>query len=160
MKTQTEARVNALVSLEAEPPAETSGITPAGSSRSKWVALAAGVLLSVVLPVLAFQGIDLAQSWRLVLSCSLPELLLAGGFFLVALWARAWRWRFLLAALGQARVRSCLSATCVGSWSHSLTAAHGMVAAGPGSGASSGRHSCRPTGVPGLRSGLPVVRSG
>jgi uncharacterized protein (TIRG00374 family) len=120
VKTQTEVRVNTLVSLEAEPPAETSGTAPAGTSRSKWVALAAGVLLSVVLPVLAFQGIDLAQSWRLVLSCRLPELLLAGGFFLVALWARAWRWRFLLAALGQARVRSCLSATCVGFLANNL----------------------------------------
>jgi uncharacterized protein (TIRG00374 family) len=96
------------------PSAEGSGIIPAASSRKKWAALIAGVLLSVILPVLAFQGIDLSQSWRLALNCRLPELLAAGGFFLLSLGLRAWRWRFLLAAQGKARVRSCLSATCVG----------------------------------------------
>jgi uncharacterized protein (TIRG00374 family) len=102
------------VCRELEPSAEASGIRPVRTARGKWLALAAGVLLSVALPVLAFQGIDLSQSWRLALNCHAPELAVAGGVFLLTLWLRAWRWRFLLAAQGTVRLRSCLSATCVG----------------------------------------------
>jgi uncharacterized protein (TIRG00374 family) len=78
------------------------------------VALAVGVALSIALPLLAFRGIDFGESWRLALGCRAPELALAGGSFLVTLWLRAWRWRYLLAAQGRTRIRSCLSATCVG----------------------------------------------
>jgi uncharacterized protein (TIRG00374 family) len=84
------------------------------SGRGRWLALAAGILLSIALPVLAFRGIDLAQSWRLALNCQVPALALAGVCFLVTVWLRAWRWRFLLEPLGTVRLRSCLSATCVG----------------------------------------------
>ncbi len=102
------------VCLTVEPSADASGIRPLPAGRGKWLALAAGVLLSVLLPVLAFQGIDLSRSWQLALSCRAPELAIAGALFLLTLYLRAWRWRFLLAAQGTARVRSCLSATCVG----------------------------------------------
>ncbi len=84
------------------------------SNRKRWAALLLGVLLSILLPLLAFQGIDLSVSWQLAISCRLPELLAAGGCFLVTLWLRAWRWQALLAGRKRVGVRSCLSSTCVG----------------------------------------------
>src|SRR6516164_8464548 len=101
------------VSLEPGPMGEPSGVMLRRSGRGRWLALAAGILLSIALPVLAFRGIDLAQSWRLALNCQVPALALAGVCFLVTVWLRAWRWRFLLEPLGTVRLRSCLSATCV-----------------------------------------------
>jgi uncharacterized protein (TIRG00374 family) len=99
---------------EVERGADASGIVPAVSGRKKWAALAAGIVLSVALPLLAFRGIDLSESWRLALNCRVPELLLAGAASLACLGLRAWRLRHLLAAQGEVRLRACLSATCVG----------------------------------------------
>jgi uncharacterized protein (TIRG00374 family) len=84
------------------------------SSRKRWTALIVGAALSVILPVLVFQGVNVSQSWSLILECRGVELALGGLFFLGTLWLRSWRWRYLLAAQQDVRLRSCLSATCVG----------------------------------------------
>ncbi len=83
-------------------------------ARTKWKALAIGLLLSVLLPLLAFQGVDVSQSWELIRLCLGWELALGGFFFLITLGVRAWRWKYLLAAQQTVGMRSCLSATCVG----------------------------------------------
>jgi uncharacterized protein (TIRG00374 family) len=84
------------------------------SSRRKWLTLILGLLLSIALPLLAFQGVDLSESWHLIRACNLSDLILAGFFFLATLWIRAWRWRYLLIGWKKVRGHSCLSATCVG----------------------------------------------
>jgi uncharacterized protein (TIRG00374 family) len=76
--------------------------------------LIVGAVLSVVLPVLAFQGVNVSQSWSLILECRGTGLALGGLFFLATLWFRSWRWKYLLAAQQDVRLRSCVSATCVG----------------------------------------------
>jgi uncharacterized protein (TIRG00374 family) len=87
---------------------------PPKPSRKRWTALVLGATLSIALPILAFQGVNLAESWSLILNCRAPELAAGGLFFLLTLGFRSWRWRFLLAAQQDVSVRSCLSATCVG----------------------------------------------
>jgi uncharacterized protein (TIRG00374 family) len=72
------------------------------------------LVLSVALPVLAFQGVNIAQSWQLVLQCHGRQLALGGAFFLLTLAVRSWRWRLMLAAHQPVKLGSCLSATCVG----------------------------------------------
>jgi uncharacterized protein (TIRG00374 family) len=70
--------------------------------------------LGIILPVLAFQGVSISASWALILDCRPVELAVGGLLFLATLWFRGWRWRYLLAAQQDVRLRSCLSATCVG----------------------------------------------
>jgi uncharacterized protein (TIRG00374 family) len=71
-------------------------------------------VLSVALPVLAFQGVNVSEAWRIVTQARPGPVALGGFFFLVALAVRAWRWKHLLAAQQEVRFRSCLSGTCVG----------------------------------------------
>src|SRR5262245_39113180 len=100
--------------VEAEQPHAPTGDGRKVSSRKRWGLLALGLVLSVCLPVLAFQGVDVARSWQLVLQCHGPQLALGGAFFLLTLLVRSWRWRLMLAAHQPVTLRSCLSATCVG----------------------------------------------
>ncbi len=84
------------------------------SNRKRWAALVLGIALGVVLPVLAFQGVDVSESWHRAMSCRGSDLMLAGFCFLATLWLRAWRWQVLLEGRRRVRAGSCLSATCVG----------------------------------------------
>lgn len=77
-------------------------------------ALALGIVTSVLVPLLAFRGVNLAETGRLILASHLPALALGGCFFVGTLLVRSWRWYHLVAARQQVRGRSCLSATCVG----------------------------------------------
>jgi uncharacterized protein (TIRG00374 family) len=95
-----------------KPPAQRNAPRPA--ARKRWATLVLGVVLSVALPVLAFQGVNVADSWDLAVHCNATMLALGGLFFLITLWLRSWRWKYLLAAHQHVRLRSCLSATCVG----------------------------------------------
>jgi uncharacterized protein (TIRG00374 family) len=83
-------------------------------SSRRWAGLAVGALLGIILPVLAFQGVSISESWNLILGCRPAYLTIGGLFFLATLWFRSGRWRYLLAAQQAVRLRSCLSATCVG----------------------------------------------
>src|SRR6516162_998657 len=100
--------------VQAEHPHAPSGGGRSVSSRKRWGLLALGLVLSVCLPVLAFQGVSIAQSWQLVLQCHGPQLALGGAFFLLTLVVRSWRWRLMLVAHQPVKLRSCLAATCVG----------------------------------------------
>jgi hypothetical protein len=71
-------------------------------------------------PILAFQGVDISQSWDLIRNCWGWELALGGLFFLVTLVVRSWRWKALLAAQQDVDFRSCLSATSVGLMANNL----------------------------------------
>lgn len=83
-------------------------------SRRPWKAILLGTSLSVLLPVLAFQGVSLTRTWDLVTGCRPGPLALGGLFFLLTLGLRSWRWQQLMSALRPVRLRSCVSATCVG----------------------------------------------
>lgn len=87
---------------------------PRPRAGRRWVTVGLGLLLSAALPVLAFRGVDLAETWHLVRGARPQALVLAGFFSLCCLWFRAWRWRYLLVAWKRVRPQSCLSATCVG----------------------------------------------
>jgi glycosyltransferase 2 family protein len=110
--------------VEAERPHAPSGDGRRVSSRKRWGLLALGLVLSVGLPVLAFQGVNIAQSWQLVLQCHGPQLALGGAFFLLTLGVRSWRWRLMLAAHQPVKLRSCLSATCVGYLANNILPFH------------------------------------
>jgi uncharacterized protein (TIRG00374 family) len=88
--------------------------SPRSPGRKRWAALALAAVLAIVLPVLAFQGVNVSKSWELILNCQAPYLAVGGLLFLATLWFRSWRWRYLLAAQQEVRLRSCVSATCVG----------------------------------------------
>lgn len=82
--------------------------------RYPWKAILVGIVLSVALPVLAFQGVNLSEAWRIVTHAGPGPLVLGGLFFLVNLAVRAWRWKHLLAAQQEVKFRSCMSGLCVG----------------------------------------------
>lgn len=100
--------------LQVPPPRQVDSPPIRPSSRKRWGPLFLGVVLSVILPVLAFQGVNLAESGTLILGCDPWALAGAGLFFLLTLGFRSWRWRYLLAPQQEVRLRSCLAATCVG----------------------------------------------
>jgi uncharacterized protein (TIRG00374 family) len=109
----SQATVNpTAVSLRLPSVPETSRPTP--SSRKRWTTLILGAAISIILPVLAFQGVNVSKSWALILECQGALLSLGALFFLGTLWFRSWRWKYLLAAQKDVRLRSCVSATCVG----------------------------------------------
>jgi uncharacterized protein (TIRG00374 family) len=95
-----------------------------GWGRKRWAILGLGVLFSVALPILAFQGVNLSRSWELALTCDGRLLSLAGAVFLGIIGLRAWRWRCLLAAQQPVPYRSCLSAFCVGYLANNLLPFH------------------------------------
>jgi uncharacterized protein (TIRG00374 family) len=107
------AALRPLLSQAAQPAPE-EGQARKGWSRKRWAALVIGVALSIALPVLAFQGIDVWETLNLILASDGAYLALGGLFFVLTLGFRSWRWRFLLAAQQDVGLRSCLSATCVG----------------------------------------------
>jgi uncharacterized protein (TIRG00374 family) len=82
-------------------------------SRKKWIILFVGLAASVAVPLLAFRGVSIAESWHLILGCRGPELALAALFFLATLAVRSLRWRYMLAVHQPVGYRPCLSATCV-----------------------------------------------
>jgi uncharacterized protein (TIRG00374 family) len=83
------------------------------ASPRKWLLLVLGVAASVALPVLAFRGVNLAESWQHVRQSHWGPLGVAGVCFLVTLAIRAWRWQAMLGVHGSVAFRPCLSATCV-----------------------------------------------
>ncbi len=73
-----------------------------------------GIAVAVALPLAAFRGVDLRQSWDLLRGATAGLLLPAGGALLFSVCLRAWRWRSMLQTYADVRTRSCLSATFVG----------------------------------------------
>jgi uncharacterized protein (TIRG00374 family) len=91
-----------------------------GAGGRRWAAYAAGAALAVAVPVLAFQGVDVWQSWELVRGAASGLLLAAALSLVLAIGLRAWRWQAMLACYADVRTRSCLSATCVGYLANNL----------------------------------------
>ncbi len=82
--------------------------------RSRWTTVVVGVALSIVLALLAMQGVDLAESWSLIRDCQTSGLVAGGGLFLLILGIRSVRWRLMLVSNQSVRLRSCVSGVCVG----------------------------------------------
>jgi uncharacterized protein (TIRG00374 family) len=93
---------------------------PEPANLKRRVALILGLALSVLVPVLAFRGVDLRESGRLMLASHLPALGIGASFFLATLFIRSLRWYHLVSAQQRVRARSCLSATCVGFLANNL----------------------------------------
>lgn len=99
------------LSSQAVQPSEPS---PLSTVRSRWATLVIGVCLSAMVAILAFQGVNLAESWQRIRAGWAPGLMLAAVMTLGVLWLRALRWRCLLKPHRIVRLRSCFSGVCVG----------------------------------------------
>src|SRR5437588_593269 len=58
--------------------------TPKPTSRKRYATLGLGILLSIALPVLAFQGVNVSTSWDLAIHCDGRQLALGGYLALAA----------------------------------------------------------------------------
>jgi hypothetical protein len=83
------------------------------TSRRKLALLAIGLVISILVPVIAFRGVKLGATWDVVTQSDWPYLGLASAFFLFTLLVRAARWRIMLAMQRPVGFRPCLAATCV-----------------------------------------------
>ena len=73
-----------------------------------------GVLISVVFIWLALRGLRLDQFWGAVQSANYWWLLPGIAIYFVAVWARAWRWHYLLRPVKEIPVKTMFPITTIG----------------------------------------------
>ena len=73
-----------------------------------------GVLISVVFIWLALRGLRLDQFWSAVQSANYWWLLPGIAVYFVAVWARAWRWHYLLKPVKELPVKTMFPITTIG----------------------------------------------
>src|SRR5512143_414565 len=73
-----------------------------------------GVLISVVFIWLALRGLRLDQFWSAVQSANYWWLLPGIAVYFVAVWARAWRWHYLLRPIKDVPTRTVFPITTIG----------------------------------------------
>ena len=73
-----------------------------------------GVLISVVFVWLALRGMRLDQFWSVVQSANYWWLIPGVAVYFVAVWARAWRWHYLLRPIKPISTGTMFPVTCIG----------------------------------------------
>jgi len=73
-----------------------------------------GVLISVVFIWLALRGLRLDQFWSVVQTANYWWLLPGIAVYFVAVWARAWRWHYLLRPIKEIPTRTMFPVTTIG----------------------------------------------
>jgi uncharacterized protein (TIRG00374 family) len=62
----------------------------------RWLVLSVGLVISAVFVFLALRGLNLAEVWNDVQKANYWWLIPGVGVYFVAVWARTWRWHYLL----------------------------------------------------------------
>jgi uncharacterized protein (TIRG00374 family) len=73
-----------------------------------------GLVVSVVFLYLALQGLDLAQVWSHVKGARYWWLLPGVAIYFFGVWARTWRWHYMLRAIKPISLRRLFPVVCIG----------------------------------------------
>jgi uncharacterized protein (TIRG00374 family) len=73
-----------------------------------------GVAISVVFMYLALQGLNLSEVWYHVQHARYWWLIPSVGIYFFGVWARTWRWHYMLRALKPVPVRRLFPVVCIG----------------------------------------------
>jgi uncharacterized protein (TIRG00374 family) len=73
-----------------------------------------GLAISAVFLWLALQGLKLSEAWQAVLSANYWWLIPSVAVYFVAVWARTWRWHFLLRPLKHVSLRTMFPIVVIG----------------------------------------------
>lgn len=81
---------------------------------SRQIGVVAGLAISVVFLVLAFQGLNLPTLWRDIQTASLPLIVLGMAWYFTAVVLISARWQFLLRTLAPISLRQLVPLVCIG----------------------------------------------
>ena len=73
-----------------------------------------GLLISVIFLYFALRGLNLGDFWQAVRSANYWWILPGIAVYFVAVWARAWRWHYLLGPIKKIPTRVMFPITCIG----------------------------------------------
>ena len=73
-----------------------------------------GLLISVAFLYFALKGLNLGDFWQAVRSANYWWILPGIAVYFVAVWARAWRWHYLLRPVKKIPTRTMFPITCIG----------------------------------------------
>ncbi len=83
-----------------------------------------GVLISVVFIWLALRGLQLNQFWNVVQDANYWWLIPGIAVYFVAVWARAWRWHYLLGPVKKIPTKTMFPITTIGYMGNNIYPAH------------------------------------
>jgi glycosyltransferase 2 family protein len=73
-----------------------------------------GILISAVFLYLALRGMDLRQAWDAIKTARYLWLVPGVAIYFVGVWARAWRWHYLLRPIKKVPTRTMFPIVCIG----------------------------------------------
>lgn len=79
----------------------------------KWI-FWLGILISVVLMYFALRKLNILEAWEVIKSAQYAWLIPGVAVYFVAVWARAWRWHYLLRPLKKISTRSMFPIVTIG----------------------------------------------
>jgi hypothetical protein len=79
-----------------------------------------GLLISAALTGWALRGLRLDEVWSAVQGAAFGWLLPGIAVYFLAVWARAWRWHYLLRPLGRVTTRAAFPIVCIGYMGNNL----------------------------------------
>ncbi|PIE80237.1 MAG: TIGR00374 family protein [Chloroflexi bacterium] len=82
--------------------------------KRKWIWLSLAIIISGIFVWLALRGLKLDEVWTYMVSANYVWLLPAVAVYFVAVWARTWRWDYMLRPLKQIPVRRLFPVVVIG----------------------------------------------
>jgi len=80
----------------------------------RWLQFTLGLLISLVFLWLALRGLHLADFWGVVSHANYLWILPGVGVYFIGVWARAWRWHYLLGPVKKIPTRAMFPITTIG----------------------------------------------
>src|SRR5688572_21745484 len=80
----------------------------------RWLVLALGFAISGVFIYLALRGLNLQAVWQDIQSAQYGWLIPGVGVYFIAVWARTWRWHYLLRPIKRIPLRSLFPVVVIG----------------------------------------------
>jgi len=80
----------------------------------RWLQFTLGLLISLVFLWLALRGLHLADFWGVVSRANYLWILPGVGVYFIGVWARAWRWHYLLGPVKKIPTRAMFPITTIG----------------------------------------------